>query len=102
MAVAPLPASRFIRKTQLGANEYRKNFHQIDREIIAALTSPEADEVTPLMSKIYLRLVNAPDRYWEREGVLRIEAEIREEKLVKAWSVLCDLVGVASATASKA
>jgi ribosomal protein S25 len=43
-----------------------------------------------------------PDKYWEREGVLRIEAEVRDEKLVKAWSVLCELVGVASATASKA
>jgi hypothetical protein len=27
---------------------------------------------------------------------------VRDEKLVKAWTVLCDLVGVASATASKA
>jgi len=102
MAIAPLPAPRFIRKTQLGANEYRKNFHQIDCEIIAALTSTEADQVTPLMSKIYLCLVNAPAKYWERDGVLRIEAETREEKLVKAWAVLCDLAGVASATASKA
>ncbi|HYG11050.1 MAG TPA: hypothetical protein VD835_13965 [Pyrinomonadaceae bacterium] len=102
MAVAPLPAPRFIRKTQLGANEYRKNFHQIDREIIAALTSAEADKVTPLMSKIYLCLVNAPSKYWERDGVLRIEAEVREGNLVKAWAVLCDLAGVASATASKA
>ncbi len=30
MAVAPLPAPRFIRKTQLEVNEYRKNFHQND------------------------------------------------------------------------
>ncbi len=102
MAVASLPAPRFIRKTQLGANEYRKNFYQIDREIIAALTSTEADQVTPLMSKIYLCMVNAPAKYWERDGVLRIEAEIREAKLVKAWAVLCELAGVASATASKA
>ena len=93
---------RFIRKTQLAPNEYRKNFHQIDREVMAVITSTEADQVTPLMSKIYLRLVNAPERFWEREGVIRIEAEVREEKLLKAWAVLCDLVGVASATASKA
>lgn len=102
MAAALLPASRFIRKTRLGANEYRKNFQQIDREIITAITSLEADEVTPLMSKIYLRLVSAPDQYWECEGVLRIKAEIREGKLVKAWAVLCELAGAASATASKA
>jgi hypothetical protein len=102
MNLQPLPGQRFIRKTQLGPNEYRKNFHQIDREVMAVITSQEADQVTPLMSKIYLRMVNAPEKYWEREGVLRIESEVRDEKLVKAWAVFCDLVGVASATASKA
>jgi hypothetical protein len=102
MSLHPLPKQRFIRKTQLAPNEYRKNFQQIDRETLTVITSAEADQVTPLMSKIYLRLVNAPEKYWEREGVLRIEAELRDEKLVKAWTVLCDLVGVASATASKA
>ncbi len=69
---------------------------------MAAVSSLEADQVTPLMSKIYLRIVNAPEKYWEREGVLRIEAEMKDEKMVKAWTVLCNLVGVASATASKA
>jgi len=102
MSLHPLPGKRFIRKTQLAPNEYRKNFQQIDREILSAITSAEADMVTPLMSKIYLRLANAPEKYWERDGVLRIEAEVRDEKLVKSWSVLCELVGVASATASKA
>jgi hypothetical protein len=102
MTLQALSTPRFVRKTQLGPNEYRKNFHQIDREVMAVVTSSEADQVTPLMSKIYLRLVNAPERFWEREGVLRIEAEVRDEKLLKAWAVLCDLVGVASATASKA
>ncbi|HEY0173663.1 MAG TPA: hypothetical protein VGB98_21805, partial [Pyrinomonadaceae bacterium] len=95
-------APRFVRRTRLGPQEYRKNFHQIDREILAAVTSEEADRVTPLMSKIYLRLVNAPDRFWEREGVLRIVAEERGEELSKAWVVLCEMVGVSSATASKA
>jgi hypothetical protein len=102
MTLQAVSTPRFVRKTQLGPNEYRKNFHQIDREVMAVITSSEADKVTPLMSKIYLRLVNAPERFWEREGVLRIEAEVRDEKLLKAWAVLCDLVGVASATASKA
>lgn len=102
MSLQPLPSQRFVRKTQLAPNEYRKNFQQIDRDILSAITSPEAGRVTPLMSKIYLRLVNAPTKYWEREGVLRIEAEVRDENLMKAWPVLCELVGVASATASKA
>ena len=102
MTLQALSTPRFVRRTQLGPNEYRKNFHQIDREVMTTVTSSEADSVTPLMSKIYLRMVNAPERFWERDGVLRIEAEVKDEKLVKAWAVLCDLVGVASATASKA
>ena len=102
MAIEALPSQRFIRKTELGPNEYRKRFRQIDDEIIAAITSPEADQVTPLMSKIYLRLINAPDNYWERQGVLRFAADIREGKSVKAWAVLCELLSVSSATANKA
>ena len=103
MTAEPNTQPRFVRRTQLGANEYRKNFQQIDREIIDAITSEEADRVTPLMSKIYLRLINVPARYWEREGVLRFEAELREEgKSLKAWAALCELLGVASATGSKA
>jgi hypothetical protein len=100
---ATAPATpRFVRRTQLGANEYRKNFRQIDGDVISAVTSPEADRVTPLMSKIYLRLIHAPAEYWERDGVLRFEAEMRGDCHVKAWNALCATVGVASATASKA
>ena len=97
-----LEARRFVRRTQLGLDEYRKNFRQVDADTIAAVTSREADAVTPLMSKIYLRLVNAPARYWEREGVLRFESEWRDEAPVKAWDALCEVLGVASATANKA
>jgi hypothetical protein len=102
MSAEALGTLRFIRKTQLAANEYRRNFRQMDCDVIAAVTSAEADRVTPLMGKVYLRLVNAPDQYWERDGVLRVEAEAKEGKVVKAWAVLCGLLGVASATASKA
>lgn len=93
---------RFVRRTALRPEEYRRNFRQVDADAIAAVTSREADSVTPLMSKIYLRLVNAPAQYWEREGVLRFEAELRDETRVKAWGALCDVLGVASATANKA
>jgi hypothetical protein len=102
MALEALSTPRFIRKTQLGANEYRKNFHQLDGDAVSAVTSPEADRVTPLMSKIYLRLVSAPPKFWERQGVLRFESEVREGKQVTAWIQLRELLGVASATASKA
>src|SRR2546423_14374789 len=102
MAAQPNFSNRFVRKTQLSANEYHKHIIKLDEEIIAAITSAEADKVTQLMSKIYLRMVNAPDQYWEREGVLRFEAECREGKQVKAWDVLCETLGVARATANKA
>jgi hypothetical protein len=102
MSAQALKAPRFIRKTQLAPGEYRKNFRQLDDDIIRAITSAEADRVTPLMSKIYLRLTSAPVQYWERGGVLRFEEEWREGKRVKAWSALCEVLGVASATASKA
>jgi hypothetical protein len=93
---------RFVRRTQLDANEYRKNFRQIDGDVISAVTSAEADRVTPLMSKIYLRLVHAPAQYWERDGVLRFEGGLRDDGQVTAWEALCEVVGVASATARKA
>ncbi|MFN2598379.1 MAG: hypothetical protein ABR563_14455 [Pyrinomonadaceae bacterium] len=102
MSAAALGTIRFVRRTSLRTDEYRKNFQQIDDDVVAALTSSEADAVTPLMSKIYLRLLRAPACYWERPGVLRIVAEEREGKHVTAWTSLCDIVGVASATASKA
>lgn len=93
MALEALSTPRFIRKTQLGANEYRKNFHQIDADVMATVTSPEADRVTPLMSKIYLRMVGAPPKFWERQGVLRFEAEVREGKQVIAWAQLVRTAG---------
>jgi hypothetical protein len=103
MSLQSLPAPRFVRRTSLGPNEYRRNFRQVDREVIDAVTSREADRVTPLMSKIYLRLANAPEKYWEREGVLRFEADPGGEgRPATAWAQLCEVAGVASATASKA
>ncbi|HEX8149145.1 MAG TPA: hypothetical protein VF591_18325 [Pyrinomonadaceae bacterium] len=102
MALEAVQPSRFTRKTELGASEYHKNFYKLDLEVIAAVTSPEADKVTPLMSKIYLRLVSAPPKFYERDRVLRFEAELREGRRLTAWELLCEVLGVASATARKA
>lgn len=101
-AQAAIQTARFVRRTRLNAQEYHRNFHKMDEDVIAAITSIEADQVTPLMSKVYLRMVNAPSHYWERENVLRFEAEFIEGKQLKAWAVLCEVMGVASATANKA
>src|SRR5205085_11688981 len=102
MTATALAPPRFVRRTQLGAHEYRKNFHQIDHDVMAAVTSVAADRVTPLMSKIYLRLVSAPTEFWEREGVLYFAPRDTEGHPVKASKVLYGVLGVASATAHKA
>ena len=102
MVLKALTTPRYIRKTELNANEYHRNFRQIDDDIIEALSSPAADKVTPLLSKIYLRLRLVPSQYWERPGVIFIRGEEREGKWVNAWIILCEIVGVASATANKA
>ncbi len=93
---------RFVRRTQLGAQEYRTNFRQLDCEVIRALISDEATRVTSQMSKIYLCLINAPVELWERDGVLRLTGCEREGKWQTAWEQLVELAGVASATARKA
>jgi hypothetical protein len=102
MIAQPLQTPRFIRKTQLAPGEYRKNFHQVDADAVAAVTSAEADRVTPLMSKIYLRLISAPPECWEREGVLYFSSRDTDGHLVKSSKVLYQCLGVASATAHKA
>jgi CRP-like cAMP-binding protein len=93
---------RFVRRTQLGSQEYRTNFRQLDCEVISALISEEATKVTSQMSKIYLCLINAPVELWERDGVLRLTGCEREGKWQTAWEQLVELAGVASATARKA
>ena len=102
MSAQPLQSPRFVRKTRLAQGEYRKNFHQIDADIIAAINSLEADRITPLMSKIYLRLVSAPSEFWEREGVLYFAPRATDGRPVKSSKVLYEVLGVASATAHKA
>jgi hypothetical protein len=93
---------RFVRRTQLGSQEYRTNFRQLDCDVISTLVSDEACRVTSQMSKIYLSLVNAPVEMWERDGVLRFTGCEDGEKWKTAWEQLVELVGVASATARKA
>ncbi|HEX8845120.1 MAG TPA: hypothetical protein VF791_10775 [Pyrinomonadaceae bacterium] len=93
---------RFVRRTQLNSHEYRTNFRQLDCDVISALVSDEACQVTSQMSKVYLSLINAPAELWERDGVLRFTGCEEGEKCKTAWEQLVEIVGVASATARKA
>lgn len=102
MQATAASSPRFVRRTNLHAGEYRKNFRQIDRDAIEIVTSDEACRVTKLMSKVYLRLIDAPIHFWEVEGVLRFTGDEREGKWMTAWEQLISMLGVASATAQKA
>jgi len=75
---------------------------QIEPAIVGLLVSKEAKAVTPLMSKIYLSLLIAPPRYWDRHGVLHFTGEQIDGEWRTAWHQVLDVTGVASETANKA
>ncbi|HEY0079233.1 MAG TPA: hypothetical protein VGB73_11350 [Pyrinomonadaceae bacterium] len=102
MTAQTLILQRFRRKTTLAENEYNTKFHMLDNDIAEVVSSPEADMVTPLMSKIYLRLLQTPTEMREGDRVLRFEGETLEGKWVKAWDQLCKHLRVSSETANKA
>src|SRR3712207_3932827 len=93
---------KFLRKTTLRETEANTNFKMLDDDVAEAITSAEADHVTPLMSKVYTRLLLTPA--WMREGarVLRFAGEEREGKWVTAWEQLRAHLRVSSETARKA
>ena len=102
MTAQAISTPRFLRKTSLQPNERNTNFVMLDNDVAEVISSPEADRVTPLMCKIYVRLRTAPTHLWERDGVLRFEGEEREGKWIKAWDQLCKHLRVSSETANKA
>jgi hypothetical protein len=103
MTAAHAAASpRFLRKTTLGGTEANTNFKMLDDDVAEAITSAEADEVTPLMSKVYTRLLLTPAEMREGTRVLRFAGEERGGKWVTAWEQLRAHLRVSSETARKA
>src|SRR5215210_4980614 len=93
---------KFLRKTTLRETESNTNFKMLDDDVAEAVTSAEADEVTPLMSKVYTRLLLTPAGMREGARVLRFAGEEREGKWVTAWEQLRAHLRVSSETARKA
>jgi hypothetical protein len=93
---------KFLRKTTLRGTEANTNFKMLDDDVAEAITSAEADEVTPLMSKVYTRLLLTPVEMREGVRVLRFAGEEREGKWVTAWEQLRCHLRVSSETARKA
>ena len=101
-AVLAVTAAKFLRKTTLRETEVNKNFRMLDDDVAEAITSAAADEITPLMSKVYTRLLLTPAEWREGERVLRFAGQEREGKWVTAWEQLRRHLRVSSETASKA
>ena len=103
MTAAHATASpKFLRKTTLRGTEVNTNFKMLDDDVAEAITSAAADEVTPLMSKVYTRLLLTPAGMREGARVLRFAGEEREGKWVTAWEQLRLHLRVSSETARKA
>jgi hypothetical protein len=95
-------SQQFVRRTSLEPSEYRKNFRQIDNDVIEFLKSKEAKKVTRQMGTLYLALISAPTHFWEREGVLRFTGAEDEDNLSTAWQQLVSLLDCGNTTARKA
>ena len=102
IAVHAVTSPKFLRQTMLRGTEANTNFKMLDDDVAEAITSAEADEVTPLMSKVYTRLLLTPAAMREGVRVLRFAGEEREGKWVTAWEQLRQHLRVSSETARKA
>ena len=100
--VQAVTAAKFLRKTTLRDTEANTNFRMLDDDVAEAITSAAADAVTPLMSKVYTRLLLTPAVWREGERVLRFAGHEREGKWVTAWEQLRGHLRVSGETANKA
>lgn len=71
-------------------------------DILALITSEEADEVTQLMSKIHNRLLRAPAEWWESDDTMRVRGGRAEEVATTAWAELVNWLRVTPEEAQKA
>ena len=76
---------------------------EIRSDILEKVTSAEATRVTPYLSMIYLRLVQAPPQFRVQKDVLRFTAAVKDGKTVMtAWAQICALLKVSQGIAKKA
>jgi hypothetical protein len=74
----------------------------VHADVVRAITSEEADEVTPLMAKIYYRLLLAPDEWWQSNKILRIKSDSHGKVLTTAWTFLVNWLRVTAEDARRA
>jgi hypothetical protein len=71
-------------------------------DILKLITSEEADEVTQLMSKIYIGLIHAPAEWWESNDTIRVRGDRREEVSATALVGLVNYLRVTPEAMQKA
>jgi hypothetical protein len=74
----------------------------IHRAIAEAVTSDEAERVTPNICAIYYRLLSAPEDWWEEKEILHIKVKSQNGVLTPAWSALVAHLRVPPETARRA
>jgi hypothetical protein len=75
---------------------------EVSQDIIELISSEEADHVTPLMTKIYYRLLIAPSEWWESNEALRVRGSTREAVATTAMTELVNWLRVTPEEAQKA
>jgi hypothetical protein len=76
---------------------------KIREDILKKVASAEASKVTPFMSHVFLRLVNAPPEFREGGNVLRFTTKAKDAQTVTtAWAQVAQLAGVSPRVARKA
>jgi hypothetical protein len=74
----------------------------VRQDIEELISSMDADKVTPLMTKIYYRLLVAPVEWWESSEALRVKGSTRDGVSTTAWAELVNWLRVSPEEAQKA
>jgi len=75
---------------------------EVRQDIIELISSKEADQVTPLMTKIYYRLLIAPSEWRKSNEALRVRGSTREAIATTAMTELVNWLRVSTEEAQKA
>jgi hypothetical protein len=71
-------------------------------DILALINSEEADQITEMMSKIYLGLIHAPAEWWKSNDTMQVRGSQGGEVTTTAWAELVNRLRVTPEEAQKA
>lgn len=74
----------------------------VREDILELITSLEAEQVTELMSKIYIGLLYAPAEWWDGNETRRVRGSREEAVATTAWAELVNRLRVTPEEAQKA